>query len=62
MSDELQSNENGSASGGSSIPADAILTASQIKLKERYIIDFSEPIQTLVTNGAKAYKVNVIVD
>ena len=62
MSDELQSNENGSASGGSSIPADAILTASQIKLKERYIIDFSEPIQTLDTNGAKAYKVNDIVD
>ena len=38
------------------------LSQMQYKLKERYIIDFSEPIKTLNMNGAKAYKVSDIID
>ena len=38
------------------------LSKMQVKLKERYIIDFDEPIEALNMNGAKAYKVNDIID
>ena len=38
------------------------LSPMQIKLKERYIIDFNEPIDTLDVNGAKAYKVSDVID
>lgn len=62
MSDEVLQNETVKASAGNIISADTVLTASQIKLKERYVIDFAEPIQTLDMNGAKAYKVNDIID
>ena len=62
MSDEVLQNETVKASAENIISADTVLTASQIKLKERYVIDFSEPIQALDMNGAKAYKVNDIID
>lgn len=35
---------------------------TQFKLKERYIIDFAEPIEMLNMNGGKAYKVNDLID
>ncbi len=41
---------------------DAALTKMQVKLKERYIIDFDEPISGLDVNGGKAYKVNDRID
>ncbi|MBR1604722.1 MAG: hypothetical protein IJ660_01275 [Alphaproteobacteria bacterium] len=38
------------------------LSGLQVKLKERYLIDFGEPIETLDVNGAKAYKVSDRID
>ena len=38
------------------------LSSSQVKLKERYIIDFNEPMQNLDTNGAKAYEASDMID
>ena len=38
------------------------LSQTQVKIKERYIIDFSEPIESLNMNGAKAYKATDIID
>ena len=38
------------------------LSNNQFRLKERYIIDFDEPIKDLNTNEAKAYKVSDITD
>lgn len=41
---------------------DSALPGLQVNLKERYIIDFGEPIEALNINGAKAYKVNDKID
>lgn len=62
MSDTLENMESASASSEKNSSSGVVLTASQIRLKERYVIDFSEPIQTLDTNGARAYKVTDIID
>ena len=43
-------------------PISVDLSPMQVKLKERYIIDFNEPIDPLDMNGGKAYKVNDVID
>ena len=41
---------------------DNALSGMQFKLKERYIINFAEPIESLDMNGGKAYKVEDRID
>lgn len=62
MSDVSEATENIVQPVNGNNTEDAALTKMQIKLKERYIIDFGEPINNLDINGGKAYKVSDRID
>lgn len=46
----------------SSVSAGTVLSKMQYKLKERYIIDYNEPLENLDMNGGKAYKTDDRID
>ena len=62
MSDTSENTGISAEKAEGSIPLSETLSAMQFKLKERYIIDFGEPIEALNNNGAKAYKASDITN
>ena len=61
MSDSAENQESG-VTPESRQTSDATINNMQYKLKERYIIDFAEPIETLNMNGGKAYQTSDRID